>query len=205
MPPELANYIIHYGYLTIFILVFVQELGIPNPVPNELILLFTGYLASTGKLNLFLAILTVVFADFIGTSILFFIFYFLDKYIFAKKRKWLAMHKIEKLLKRVAEKGLWGIYVGRLIPYLRGYTSIAAGLLRIKPKNFLPIVFLSALTWSGGYVIIGRLLGKEYESLTKYLNSWEIPLAGIILFVLVLFVGPKIAKALKDKKNKTTS
>ena len=199
MPPELVNYIINYGYLTIFLLVFAQELGVPNPVPNELILLFSGYLASIGKLNFVLVITTVVAADFIGTSILYFVFYFLNKYILAKGHKWLAMHKVELLLKHVAEKGSWGIYVGRLIPYLRGYTSVAAGLLRVKPKIFLPVVLLSAITWSGGYVIIGCILGKEYQSLTKYLSSWEIPLAGVALLIFAIFIWLKISKTLKNK------
>ncbi|MCX6740828.1 MAG: hypothetical protein NTY61_00295 [Candidatus Parcubacteria bacterium] len=45
MPHSLAVFITHYGYLAIFFLVFLQEIGVPNPVPNELVLLFSGYLA----------------------------------------------------------------------------------------------------------------------------------------------------------------
>jgi hypothetical protein len=37
MPEEVVAYITKYGYLTIFILVFLQETGMPNPFPNELL------------------------------------------------------------------------------------------------------------------------------------------------------------------------
>ena len=52
MSPTLSAYIVKYGYMAIFSLVFLQEIGVPNPVPNEVVLLFSGYLASVGKLDL---------------------------------------------------------------------------------------------------------------------------------------------------------
>ena len=76
MLTEVNAFIINYGYLAIFALVFLQEVGIPNPVPNELVLIFSGYLAFKGILYLPLVILAAVSADFIGTNILYFTFYF---------------------------------------------------------------------------------------------------------------------------------
>jgi len=202
MPPELSDYIIKYGYLTIFSLVFLQEIGVPNPVPNELILLFSGYLASLGKLSFVLVILTVVLADFIGTSLLYFVFYFVGQRILAKNYKWLPKEKVDRLIKRISERGRWGIYVGRLIPYLRGYTSVAAGLLRIKPHVFLPVVLISAVTWSGGYAIAGKLLGNQYESFANKISAWKIAAAGAALLVIILFVIPRTYRFIKNKNNK---
>jgi membrane protein DedA with SNARE-associated domain len=51
MSPSLSAYILKYGYMAIFSLVFLQEIGVPNPVPNELVLLFSGYLTSIGQLH----------------------------------------------------------------------------------------------------------------------------------------------------------
>ena len=52
MSSEVALYITRYGYLAIFCLVLLQELGVPNPVTNEFVLLFSGYLAFSGVLSL---------------------------------------------------------------------------------------------------------------------------------------------------------
>ena len=71
MTSELTLYITRYGYLAVFLLVLLQELGMPNPVTNELVLLFSGYLAFSGVLNLWLVFLTAVSADCIGTTILY--------------------------------------------------------------------------------------------------------------------------------------
>ena len=158
MPHSLAVFITNYGYPAIFSLVFLQELGIPNPVPNELVLLFSGYLAFLGTLSFPLILLTVVAADFVGTSILYFIFYFFGGALYHRLRKGKFLEKVQKIETNIYKNGQWGIYLGRLVPYARGYISVVAGLVRVPPKEFLITVFLSAVTWSGGYVIAGRIL-----------------------------------------------
>jgi len=198
MPPELANYIIEYGYLTIFSLVFLQELGIPNPIPNELILLFAGYLASVGKLDFYWVVITVVAADVIGTSILYSIFYYFGKRIMKHFKRFLPSKKIDSLIDFLSKKGRWGIYLGRLLPLLRGYASVAAGLLRLPPHEFIPAVLLSAVTWSGGYVIVGWILGPKWETVSTYLgfgNTLIILLTVIVAYIIGIRIYGRIKKA----------
>ncbi len=186
MPPELAAYITEYGYLTIFLLVFIQELGVPNPIPNELILLFAGYLVSTGTLNLTGAVFTAVLADVVGTVILYSVFYYYGKVIMKHVNRLLPSKKIKQLMNYLAKKGRFGIYVGRLLPLLRGYASVAAGLLRLPPSEFIPVVALSGLTWSGGYVILGYILGPQWQKVAHYFgfkNSLLILLSVALMYV----------------------
>ncbi len=200
MPTEVANYIIQYGYLTIFALVFLQEIGVPNPVTNELVLLFSGYLAYTGRLSLILVILTVVAADVLGTSLLYFVFYLFGEYLLAHGPKWIPMQKIENLKNKVRDRGRWGIFLGRLIPYVRGYTSVAAGLMEIPPRVFLTSVLLSAILWSGGYVVVGRLLGSKWDSVISKLGFWQFALAAVVILFLVVYIIPLIYKKIKHRK-----
>ncbi len=198
MPPELASYIIEYGYITIFGLVFLQEIGIPNPIPNELILLFAGYLASVGKLDFYWVVVTVVAADVIGTSILYSIFYYFGKRIMKHFKRFLPSKKIDSLIDFLSKKGRWGIYLGRLLPLLRGYASVAAGLLRLPPHEFIPAVLLSAVTWSGGYVIVGWILGPKWETVSDYLgfgNTLIILLAVIAAYIIGIRIYGRIKKA----------
>jgi len=200
MPADLVAYISQYGYLTIFVLVFLQEIGVPNPVPNELVLLFSGYLTSIGELTLFGVLTTVILADFIGTALLYFVFYNIGHHILKKERRFIPREKINRVLEKLKKRGQWGIYLGRLIPYLRGYTSVAAGLLRIEPQRYLTAVFLSAITWSGGYAIAGRLLGARYESVIQHVGIGNILIGAIILLLIIVFVIPRMFKLLKKEK-----
>ena len=192
MSSELAACITKYGYLAIFLLVFVQELGVPNPVTNEFVLLFSGYLASAGVLNLWLAILAAVSADCIGTIVLFAVFYRCGGAIMAHRPRWLPLSedRIKRLARSIAERQRWGICVARLIPFLRGYASVAAGLLAIRPRVFIPAVIVSAITWSGGYVMAGRLLGPYWEQLARKIGRAE----SFVLLAVVLVVTTVIGR-----------
>jgi membrane protein DedA with SNARE-associated domain len=182
MPEELVIYILKYGYLAIFVFVFSQEIGLPNPVPNELVLLFSGYLIFMGILKLPFIILAAVLGDFIGTSILYTVFYLFGVYLFNHKPRWLPVpvKSILKLKDRIARNGLTGVYIGRLTPFIRGYTSVIAGLLQIKPRVFLPIAMITASIWATTCVTIGVLLGPFWSHVAPNLSS-------IRYFMLLIF------------------
>lgn len=203
MPAEFASYLTHYGYIAIFSLVFIQELGVPNPVPTEIALLFSGYLASINVLSFPLVFITVVSADFIGTTALYLIFYHFGEYILAHKPKWLPISRdnIRKISDRISKRGRWGIFIGRLLPYLRGYASVAAGLLEIKPKVFLSVVIFSAIIWSGGYSIAGMLLGPYWEVVAQRIGGFEKSLVLIVAGVLLFFVLKYLIKKWRFRRN----
>src|SRR5262245_44535174 len=145
MSPALSAYISEYGYMAIFVLVFLQEIGVPNPIPNELILLFSGYLASVGKLDFITVLITVVAADTIGSSLLYLTFYYVGQRVLQKWPHVVTTTKLGYIKARVSHQDRWSIYIGRLIPFIRGYTAVAVGLLKIPPSIFLPAILLSAL------------------------------------------------------------
>jgi membrane protein DedA with SNARE-associated domain len=188
MPDELVIYILKYGYYAIFVFVFSQEIGLPNPIPNELVLLFSGYLAFMGLLKLPFVILAALLADFTGTSILFIIFYFFGNFILQHKPRWLPIpvKSIARLQERITKNGLTGIYLGRLTPFIRGYTSVIAGLLQIKPKVFAPIALITATIWATMYVMAGILLGPFWSRVAP--NVTSIKYIMLLVFSTIILI-----------------
>jgi len=203
MPPELAAYISQYGYLAIFGLVFLQEIGIPNPVPNELVLLFSGYLSFTGTLSFPLVFLSAVLADFLGTTLLYVVFYYFGRKILEKKPRWLPIskEKIERLGALIATRDKWGIFIGRLIPYIRGYASVAAGLLQMSPKIFLTMVSISAVLWSGGYVLVGRLSGKYWDKIMAQFGGATTAFYIVLAIIFVILFGRHIVGHFRKRRS----
>jgi len=201
MSSEIIIFITQYGYYGIFILVFLQEIGAPNPIPNELVLLFSGYLTFTGILKLPLVILAALSADFIGTSILHTVFYFFGVYILQHKPRWLPLpiNAINKLTHRLSEKGLGGIYICRLTPFIRGYTSVISGLLQIRHRVFLPIALTTATIWSGAYAITGRLLGPIWGVFISNIGSFKYIMLLIFIIVILFFLLFHFKRSAKAK------
>jgi membrane protein DedA with SNARE-associated domain len=192
MSSELLFYVTKYSYGAIFVLVLLQELGVPNPVTNEFVLLFSGYLAFSGVLNFWLVFWTAVSADCIGTTILYAVFYLFGQYILGRRPRWFPSAQIDRIAHAISERQRWGIYVGRLMPFLRGYVSVAAGILAIRPKTFIPVVIVSAITWSGGYVIAGRLLGPYWAQVATKIGGVASLVLVITLIVIASFIGHAI-------------
>lgn len=201
MPGEAIQYITHYGYTAIFILVFLQEIGFPNPVPNELVLLFSGYLTFTGALFLPFVLLSAITADLAGATILYGIFFFFGTYILDHKPKWLPIStaKVNSLSLKISDGGLWPIFLGRLTPFIRGYVSVIAGLLQIKRRTYLPIILITAVLVSSSYIIAGKLLGPYWLQAGAFLVSVKygvLVIIGLTLLWLLIrnFNGRKKSK-----------
>lgn len=187
MDSGLLGFVNDYGYLAVFILVFLQEIGIPNPVPNELVLLFAGALTSIGGLSVWLMFLTAVAADIIGTTLLFTVFYFFEHYIIERLSRWKTLNeKLDKIKAKILQHDRWAIFLGRLMPYVRGYVSAAAGILNMPYRVFVPMVAFSAAIWSGGYVILGHFLGKQWEIVADFVGRyrWTLLVAAVLVIAV---------------------
>jgi len=203
MPDEIAGFIIRYGYLAICILIFIQEIGIPNPVPNEIVLLYSGYLAFLHLLSLPIIIIVAIAADLIATGILYFTFYFFGNYIIEHKPKWfpLSVTKLKKLEDKVNERGLAFIFIGRMTPFIRGYVTVLAGILRIKPKAFLPLTIISTTTWCSVCIVGGYLLGPSWSMVAKNLSFSHVILffISVVIILLIIFFIKRNRKKIKEK------
>jgi membrane protein DedA with SNARE-associated domain len=163
------------------------------------VLLFSGYLTSLEQLNFVIVLITVIAADTIGSSLLYMVFYYFGQRLLQKWPNLIPPSKLAYLTARVSRRDRWSIYLGRHIPFIRGYTAVAAGLLKIPPGIFLPAVLLSALTWSGGYVIAGRLLGDEYTRVVSQWGIWKIALVTVAFLVIIGVLWSRVYHWLKNK------
>lgn len=200
MPHEFIHFINQYGYFAIFALIFIQEIGIPTPIPNELLMLFSGYLSFSGTLNLYLLLLTVISADFLGASVLYTTFYFFGPYLISHKPKWfpLSTERINKLSGKIAKRGLGSVFLGRVTPFIRGYISVIVGLLHIKPKSYLPIALVSACLVTCTYVLLGHFLGPYWSQVAAKLTT----IKYVVFFIVAVIACYFAIRYFRNKKAK---
>jgi membrane protein DedA with SNARE-associated domain len=77
---------------------------------------------------------------------------------------------------------------------------VAAGLLRLPPREFIPAVIFSALTWSGGYVFLGWILGPKWETVTGYFGVRNSLLLIVIVFIVYIAIVNIYDKIKKNSK-----
>ncbi|MDE3251413.1 MAG: hypothetical protein KGO92_01315 [Bacteroidota bacterium] len=159
MQAILANYFITYGYLTIFCVILLQEMGMPG-LPNELVLFYFGYLSRKAEFSYVLVIGLVVLADISGSFILYCIFYYGREWILLIKPAWLPIpvKKIHSIKQKIASQKGRSIFIAKLTPFVRSYIPVVAGLLHIERALYARIIFFTACIWSGGWITAGWLL-----------------------------------------------
>jgi 1,2-diacylglycerol-3-alpha-glucose alpha-1,2-galactosyltransferase len=202
MPPQIIQLISSYSYLALFLLVYLQEIGVPIPLPNELLMLFAGYLSFKGMLFFPGVLLLIITADFTGTMTLYVLFYFFGNYLMAHKPKWfpLSNASLDRLQLKITRGGRWAVFLCRITPFIRGYTSVVSGLLRLKPKWFIPIACISSILVCGTYVILGEVFGPYWNEVAAKLNTFRYEALTVVLLIASIYSILKLNTVLKEKK-----
>jgi membrane protein DedA with SNARE-associated domain len=196
MPNELFFYVSQYGYLAIFLFIFLQEVGAPTPLPNEFVLIFSGYLAFSGALHLPLIILCALAGDLLAAAILYSVFYLFGNLILCNKPKWLpiSQQSINKQAKKIEERGVAGVIIGRLSPFIRGYVAVICGLLHIKPQQYGIIVLFTTALWSCFYIITGYFLGPYWNYVIQHIDQFKYLLFAIAIVAALSMIARWIIK-----------
>ncbi|MDP2632476.1 MAG: DedA family protein [Candidatus Curtissbacteria bacterium] len=160
----------HYSNFGLFFVLFIEETGIPLPIPGDL---FIATAAALPNSNYFLIVATVTIATLTGSTILFtlsrkFGYKLLIKY---GKHIKATPEKITKIEKWFKKYGGATIVIGRLIPGLRTITPFAAGLFQVDYKTFWLYSSLAAFIWANIYYVIGKFFGEILSKLLTLVAS----------------------------------
>lgn len=147
-----------FSYLGLFVILFIEEAGVPLPVPGDI---FIGATSALPNSNYFLVVATVIVATLAGSTILFTISKKIGHPLllkFGPKIK-ITKDKVKKVEKWFEKYGGFAIVVGRLIPGFRTITPFAAGLFDVSYKSIWLYTTIAAFIWANIYFIIGRFFG----------------------------------------------
>jgi membrane protein DedA with SNARE-associated domain len=181
-----------YGELFIFVVVLVEEAGLPLPLPSDLMLLFCGSLVAHGRLNLGLTFGSVVIATILGTAALFTLARWGGRPLVLRYGRWIRLDesRLQRAEQHLRHRALWRLTALRLIPGLRVYSTITAGVLAV-PRTEATLAFaLSGAIWASVWIGLGALLGPHLGSVVAW-QRWveHVGSTGILVGALLLVAG----------------
>jgi membrane protein DedA with SNARE-associated domain len=176
------------SYPGIFFLMILESALIP--IPSEIIMPFSGFLASTGKLSSVGVVLSGTFGNLVGSILTYYLGInvgraFLIKYgryVFFKKEH---LELTENLFKRYGDKVS---FVGRLLPGIRTYVSLPAGIGKTKFTKFAIYTFLGSIIWNSMLTYVGMKLGSNWKNIDKYSIYLDLAAVMAIAVFLIWFV-----------------
>jgi membrane protein DedA with SNARE-associated domain len=173
------------GYPGVFILIMLESTLVP--IPSELVMPAAGFMASQGAFSLPVLLLVNSVAALVGSSIGYWVGAVGGKPLLLKYGKFVLVrkHDIEKTETYFARHGKATIFVGRLLPVVRHFISIPAGIARMPLRSFLLQTFLGSTLWGGFLIVLGYELGDHWETVAKQIKHVDLLVGGIIILGLL--------------------
>lgn len=176
-----------FGYAGIALLMAIKSACIP--LPSEIIMPFSGYLVSTGRFDLVLVATAGAIGCNIGSTVAYVIGYYGGRPLVERWGYWALIGRRELALVDwfFARFGSIAVFVGRLLPVIRTFIALPAGVARMPRLRFHLYTFMGSWPWCLGLAWIGLKLGEQWDKDPR-LKTWFHRFDAAILAVLVLGV-----------------
>ncbi|MDH5480792.1 MAG: DedA family protein [Nitrosomonas sp.] len=172
------------GYPGIFLLMLLESSFVP--FPSEVIMIPAGYLASKGEMNITIVIVCGILGSLLGALLNYYLATKLGRPLLLYYGKYVMFNKdnLKKMEDFFSRHGHISTFTGRLIPMIRQYISIPAGLARMNLSVFCFYTSLGAGIWVIILTILGYYIGENEALVKEYLH--DIVIALIILCSLLI-------------------
>jgi membrane protein DedA with SNARE-associated domain len=195
----LSIFFARYGYWAVFFGVMLENCGVP--VPGETVLLFAGFLAYQGDLQLGRIIVTAIAGATLGDTTGYCLGRFGGRALVERLRRragFFARH-FDRAQSIYLKHGQWAVFVARFITGLRVFSGILAGSFRMSYARFLVFDFSGAVIWASTVASVGFFFGSNWESLVHFVKMFDrgilaLGALGIIVAGAVYYLkGRKLA------------
>ena len=191
------------GYLAVFVLMLLGSACIP--IPSEIVMMFGGALASstfaakvlgdeTAQLSLVVIILVGLAGSLVGSWLAFWLGYAGGRPLIDKWGRYLLFrpHEVDRAHEWFERHGEALVFFGRLIPLLRAFVSLPAGIARMNFGRFTLYTFLGIVPWTIGLAWAGYALGERWTTVEKWMAPLSITAGVALLMGLVWWVSKRL-------------
>ncbi|HWC78631.1 MAG TPA: DedA family protein [Pseudonocardiaceae bacterium] len=188
----MQQFIAQYGYLAVFVLMVAESACIP--IPSELIMLLGGALAGGAVAGAHLNLIAVIVVGALGNVIGSYLAWAVGRYVGQSAwRRWgryvlLTERDIDRAQAWFDRHGNWSVLVGRIVPVIRTFISLPAGVAAMPPLRFGLFTAAGCLPWTAALGAIGFAVGARWQSVADAFHG-PTYLLGAIIAVLVIIAA----------------
>ena len=179
------------GYGGILLLMAIESACIP--LPSEVIMPFSGYLVHTGRFNLFWVATFGALGCNLGSFIAYYIGYYGGRPLVERYGSYIFLsHKeLDWADHFFARYGNRAVFISRLLPVVRTFIALPAGIARMPQWRFHVYTFLGSWPWCLALAYVGMRLGEKWDTdprLKMWFHRFDAVIALVLLTGIVWFV-----------------
>jgi membrane protein DedA with SNARE-associated domain len=175
------------GYWGVFLGMTIESACIP--LPSEIIMPFAGYVVWEGKMTLWGITLVGALGNLFGSLIAYYVGLKGGRPLLEKYGKYILITKSKLNLadEWFAKYGHEAVLISRVLPGVRTFISLPAGITHMDLKKFIIYTFLGSLPWCFVLGYVGVLMGPQWETIKDYMHVFDVIVAiGVVVFLAYL-------------------
>ncbi|HJT01817.1 MAG TPA: DedA family protein [Terriglobales bacterium] len=179
------------GYLGIAALMAIESACIP--LPSEIIMPFSGYLVYVGRFKLLWVATVGALGCNLGSAIAYAVGYYGGRPLVEKYGSYilLSRHELDWAERFFARYGNITVFISRLLPVVRTFIALPAGVARMNQPKFHFYTFIGSWPWCLGLAYVGMKLGQRWDTdprLRIWFHRFDAVILAVILIGIVVFV-----------------
>jgi len=177
----LIEWISSIGYIGLALIIFTETgLFFGFFLPGDSLLFLAGLLAARGMFSMWVLVPVLTLASFLGYVFAYWFGKRLGNWLMRRPDSfWYKKSYIDKTHQFYERFGAVAVLLGRMVPVVRTFCGVVAGMVRMDLKSFLLFNFLGSVLWACLFTVLGYYIGDVFPSLITYL----------MIFVACVIVG----------------
>src|SRR5256885_4994543 len=176
------------GYAGITLLMAIESGCIP--LPSELIMPFAGYLVYEGTMKLFWVATAGAIGCNLGSLVAYEIGYYGGRPLVEKYGRWilLSRRELDWADRFFLRWGYLAVFIARLLPVIRTFIALPAGVARMPRGRFHLYTFLGSWPLCLALAYLGMKLGENWREMGKYFHKFDAVIGLILVVGAVWFI-----------------
>lgn len=176
------------GYVGIVVLMAIESACIP--LPSEVIMPFSGYLVSVGRFRLSWVAVAGAVGCNLGSLVAYYIGSWGGRPLVERYGRYVLVtrHDLAMADRFFARYGDWAVFIARLLPVIRTFIALPAGIGRMNVLRFHLFTFLGSLPWCWVLAYVGLKLGERWTAVRAYFHRFDTVVGIVIVLGVVWFI-----------------
>lgn len=176
------------GYAGVVLLMAIESAAIP--LPSEIIMPFSGSLVAVERFTLFGLALAGATGSLLGSLATYALGYFGGRPLIIRYGRYVLITEHDlALIERFFQKfGKFSVFLGRILPVVRTFISIPAGIGRVSLWPFIWTAFVGSFIWSYFLAWVGLKLGENWHNIEVYFRRFDLVIVIAIVMVIAWWI-----------------
>ncbi len=184
------------GYPGILLLMAIESACIP--LPSEVIMPFSGYLVHVGRFKLWAVGVVGALGCNLGSLVAYYVGYYGGRPLVEQYGHYvlISRHDLDWADRWCSRYGHAAVFFSRLLPVIRTFIALPAGVMRLEFWRFHLYTFLGSLPWCLALAFAGMKLGEHWNNLRPYFHKFDFAIGGVLVAGVVWFVWTHVRNRL---------